>query len=643
MDYCFFMTIRPATVFARQMPIGAEYLSDHRGTHFRVWAPGRKSVEVVFFDSRLPVPLDAEENGYFAGFGPDVLPGALYKFAIGDRDPYPDPISRFQPSGPHHFSEVIDPDAFQWTDENWSGCLLDGQVIYELHLGSFTKEGTWKAALGKLPYLRETGITVIEVMPVSDFPGKFGWGYDGVQPYAPASLYGTPDDMRSYVNEAHRLGLSVILDVVYNHVGPDGNYLTKYSNSYFSRKHKTDWGPGLNFDATGCEAVREFVRENAAYWIREFHLDGLRFDATQDIRDDSERHILAEIAEASRRAAGKRSIILIGENEPQQTILIRPPSEGGYGLDGLWNDDYHHSATVAMTAKADAYYTDYRGSAQEFLSALKYGYLFQGQRYCWQQKRRGTPTFGTPRRAMVNFIQNHDQVANSGRGQRVHQLTSPGKYRAVTAVTLLGPGTPMLFQGQEFAASAPFLFFADHKPELARQVNRGRIEFLHQWRSLNQPEMASCFAEPSDPKTFERSKLDFSEVRKHSEIYVLHCDLLRLRREDPVLSRQGKDGLDGAVLNPQCFVIRFFSPGYDCDRLLLVNLGLDLNFNPAPEPLLGPPVNSNWGTLWSSDDIRYGGCGTPPLDTDENWKIPGEAAVLLHPVPLAGAGERKLE
>ena len=633
------MTIPQANVLTRQMPIGAEYLPDHNGTHFRVWAPGRKSVRVHFSDSRPPVPLEAEENGYFSGFGSDIRPGALYKFAIGDRDPYPDPASRFQPAGPHHFSEVVDPGAFPWTDHNWPGCRLDGQVIYELHLGTFTAEGSWNAAAEKLPYLRETGVTVIEVMPVADFPGKFGWGYDGVQPYAPAALYGTPDEMRRFVNEAHRLGLAVILDVVYNHLGPDGNYLTKYSDSYFSRKHTTDWGPGLNFDAAGCEAVREFVRENAAYWIREFHLDGLRLDATQDIHDDSELHIIAELATASRKAAGKRAIILIGENEPQQTILIRPLSEGGYGLDALWNDDYHHSATVAMTAKADAYYTDYCGTAQEFVSALKYGYLYQGQWYRWQNKRRGTSTFGTPRAAMVTFIQNHDQVANSGRGQRAHQLTSPGKYKAMTAVTLLGPGTPMLFQGQEFAASVPFLFFADHKPELAKQVNRGRVEFLHQWRALNEPDMRACFADPADRETFERCKLDFSEVDKHAEFYALHADLLRLRRHDPVLSRQGKDGIDGAVLNSQCFVIRFFSPGYDSDRLLLVNLGLDLNLNPAPEPLLAPPAGCNWSKLWSTDDPRYGGCGTPPLDTDENWKIPGEAAVLLHPVPVASAGE----
>ena len=620
-------------VSGRRMPIGADFLPDLNGTHFRLWAPDRKRVAVVFAEGGHSVPLAAEDKDYFSGFAPDVKPAALYKFDVGDHDPYPDPASRFQPQGPHHFSQVIDPGAFKWTDSDWQGCRLEGQVIYEMHLGTFTRQGGWKGACEKLDYLRDTGITVIEVMPVSDFPGKFGWGYDGVQPYAPAFIYGSPDDMRHFVNQAHARKLAVILDVVYNHIGPDGNYFKKFAAAYFSQKHTTDWGQGMNFDAEHCTSVREYFRENAAYWIREFHLDGLRLDATQDIRDDSQRHIIAEISEATRQAAGNRSILLIGENEPQDTRLVRSLPEGGYGLDALWNDDYHHSAIVAMTSKADAYYTDYRGTPQEFVAAMKYGYLFQGQWYRWQKKRRGTPTFGLPRSAMIIFIQNHDQVANSGRGQRVHQLTSPGKYKATTALTLLGPGTPMIFQGQEFAASTPFLFFADHKPELAKLVREGRVEFLHQWRSLKLPEMMSCLIDPGDPKTFERCKLDFAEVDKHAHMYALHKDLLRLRREDPVLSRQGQDGLDGAILGPNCSLIRFFSPGHHRDRLLLVNLGIDLELNPAPEPLLAPPPGMRWEKLWSTDDPDYGGCGTPPLETAENWKIPGEAAVLLQPVP----------
>lgn len=614
------------------LPVGANPIAGG-GTHFRIWAPAYKSINVVFDNSQQPVVLEPERNGYFSGSGKHIAAGALYKYQTDGGEAYPDPASRFQPSGPHGYSQVVDPESFHWTDSKWKGIRIKGQVIYEMHLGTFTEGGTWRSAAEKLSYLKKTGITVLEIMPISDFPGKFGWGYDGVQPYAPASIYGTPDDMRSFVDKAHSIGLAVILDVVYNHLGPDGNYLTKYSPDYLSKKHETDWGQGINFDGEQSGPVREFFRENAKYWIREFHLDGLRFDATQDIHDESEPHILLEIAEATRQAAEERSIILIGENEPQDTNLVRPTDRGGYGLDALWNDDFHHSAMVALTGKSDAYYTDYRGTAQEFLSAAKYGYLYQGQWYRWQKKRRGTSTFGLPRTTMVNFIQNHDQVANSARGQRIHELSSPGAYKAMTALTLLMPGTPMLFQGQEFAASSRFLFFADHNEELAEQIRKGRAEFLGQWRSLVMPEMKKCFDDPSSPATFESSRLDHSEVSKHAEAYALHRDLLSLRREDPIISQQGEHGLDGAVLSPECILLRYFSEDFSADRLLIVNLGADLELNPAPEPLLAPPESHLWIKLWSSDDPQYGGCGTAVLDSKKNWQIPGRAAVVLQPTP----------
>jgi maltooligosyltrehalose trehalohydrolase len=612
--------------------LGAVVRPDTGSTRFRVWAPERTSVNVVFENGRTPVPLAREDGGYFSATVDGVAAGALYKFQLDGGEAYPDPASRFQSHGPHSFSEVIDPRAFRWTDTNWPGVKLPGQVIYELHIGTFTQAGTWNSAAEKLEYLRDTGITLLEVMPIADFPGRFGWGYDGVQPYAPTGLYGRPDDLRGFINRAHSLGIGVILDVVYNHLGPDGNYFSEFSPYYFSEKHTTDWGKAINFDGPHSTSVRDFFLENAAYWIREYHFDGLRLDATQDIHDDSTPHILAEISQTAHRAAADRSVVLIGENEPQETILLRPVAEGGYGLDALWNDDYHHTANVALTGKADAYYSDYRGVPQEFVSAAKYGYLFQGQYYLWQKKRRGTSTLGLPRWSMVNFIQNHDQVANSARGQRIHDLTSPGLYKAVTALTLLMPGTPMVFQGQEFASSSKFLFFADHKPELARSVAKGRVEFLQQWRSHAMPDIQRCFDYPSAVDTFEKSRLDHAEVETHREAYALHRNLLRLRRDDPVISRQGADGIDGAVLSPECFLLRFFSPGFGNDRLLIVNLGVELKYDPSPEPLLAPPESMQWEKLWSSEDAQYGGCGTAALDTEENWRIPGQAAVVLHPV-----------
>ena len=618
------MTLPP-----RRLPVGAEILPSG-GAHFRVWAPRRRSVEVALEGGAArAVPLAAEGNGYFSGTAPDVAAGALYKFRLDGKESYPDPASRFQPKGPHGPSQLVDP-SYRWKDGEWKGVPLAGQVVYEMHVGTFTAEGTWEAARHELAALRDVGVTLLEVMPIADFAGRFGWGYDGVDLYAPTRLYGTPDAFRAFVDDAHAHGLGVILDVVYNHLGPDGNYLPQYSDRYFTDKYGTEWGRPFNYDGEDSAAVRELVVSNAAYWITEFHLDGLRLDATQSMHDESPEHILATLSRETRRAAGARSIVLIGENEPQETHLATPADKGGFGLDALWNDDLHHSAMVALTGRSEAYYTDYAGAPQEFVSAAKYGYLYQGQRYRWQGHRRGTPGFGLPRAAFVSFIQNHDQVANSGRGQRIHELTSPGRWRALTAFILLGPGTPMLFQGQEYASSKPFLYFADHTPELARAVRDGRQGFLGQFRSLALPDWEGGLPDPGDAGTFERCRLDHAERDRHREAWALHRDLLRLRREDVVLRRQGEGGLDGAVLGPHAFVLRFFGTSGD-DRLLVVNLGVDLYLTPAPEPLLAPPLKRLWAVRWSSESRAYGGGGTFPPDSVDGWRLPGEAAVLLAP------------
>jgi maltooligosyltrehalose trehalohydrolase len=430
--------------------------------------------------------------------------------------------------------------------------------------------------------------------------------------------------------------VAVILDVVYNHLGPEGNYLGQFAEEYFSDRHQTEWGEALNFDGPGSPAVREFFIANAAYWVREFHFDGLRIDATQSVFDDSEEHILASVTRRARDDAGARSVLVVGENEPQHARLVRRPEHGGYGLDALWNDDFHHSAVVAVTGRREAYYTDYQGTPQEFVSSAKYGFLYQGQRYRWQRRRRGTPAFDLHPTNFVNFIQNHDQVANSARGLRLHRLTSPGRYRALTALLLLGPATPMLFQGQEFAASAPFYYFADFPPELAEKVRQGRAEFLAQFRSIATREARECLRAPEARETFEQCKLDFAERERNRPVYEMHRDLLRLRREDKVFAAQAPRALDGAVLGAEAFVLRFFGEEAGDDRLLVVNFGADLNLNPAPEPLLAPPEGRLWRVLWSSEECRYGGSGTPPPETKLNWLIPGHAAVALAPAP---AGE----
>ncbi len=378
--------------------------------------------------------------------------------------------------------------------------------------------------------------------------------------------------------------------------------------------------------------MREFFIANAGYWIDEFRLDGLRLDATQAIHDSSTPHVLAEISQPSpRTAAGGRDTLIFSENERQEARQVRAPDAGGYGMDGLWNDDFQHSAFVALTGRNEYYYADYRGTPQELISAMKWGYLFQGQRCQVQQNRRGTPAFDIPAAQFVTFLENHDQVANSARGLRIHQLTSGAQYRAMTALWLLAPGTPMFFQGQEFAARAPFLYFADHEPELAKLVRKGRFEFLKNFPSVASQEMQAALNDPESIATFERCKLDFSDRKSHVEVYALHSDLLKLRREDSVFRAQRGDRLHGAVLDDEAFVLRYFGTASD-DRLVVVNLGRDVRFDPAPEPLLAPPADAAWQTLWSSEWPKYGGSGTSQLDSDEfNWRIPGRATVVLAP------------
>ncbi|MDB5570086.1 MAG: malto-oligosyltrehalose trehalohydrolase [Hyphomicrobiales bacterium] len=597
------------------------------GVALRVWAPDRARVRVAL-ERGGEFDLAPARQGYFAGRIP-ARAGDLYWLRLDDDEkPYPDPASRSQPQGPHGPSQIVDPRAYRWRDGAWPGASIEGQVIYEMHVGTFTPEGSWASAAGKLPLLREVGVTLIEMMPVNGFPGAFGWGYDGVNLFAPSHLYGEPDDLRRFVDEAHALGIGVILDVVYNHLGPDGNYLARFARSYFTDRYENDWGEAINFDGEGREGVRDFFVANAAYWIEEFHFDGLRLDATQSIHDASDEHVLAEIARAARKAAGARSIVIVAENEPQDTRLVRPSASGGYGLDGLWNDDLHHSAMVALTGRNEAYYEDHMGAPQEFVSAAKYGYLFQGQRYAHQAQRRGTPGLDLAPAALVNFVQNHDQIANSASGLRFHQLASPGRARAMTAYMLLAPGTPMLFQGQEFFASTPFFYFADHKSDLASGVRKGRVEFLAQFPSIQDPAVVARLPAPDDASTRDACRLDWRERETHAAAVALHRDLLALRRSDPCFAAQAKGGLDGSVLAREAFVLRWFG-GAQGDRLLIVNFGRDIVRGSFPEPLLAPPEGRGWRLLWSSEDPAYGGAGTPAVESEDGWRIPGHAAAVL--------------
>ncbi len=616
------------------------------GTRFDLTAPRAKRVDLV-----LESPLSADEHqrvfpmthvsdGLFSTFVPGVGAGARYRYRLDGGPLRPDPASRFQPEGPHGPSESVDPKRFEWTDGEHTGPSPRGVVLYELHVGTFTREGTFAAATAQLPHLSDLGVTVIELMPVAEFPGEFGWGYDGVALFAPFHGYGTPDDLRRLIDVAHRLGMSIILDVVYNHFGPDGNYLRDFYPRFFSEK-SNDWGEGIDFDGEDSRFVRAFYRANVAHWITEYHLDGLRLDATQDMHDASAEHVVSEIVRTAREAADPRRVLIYAENELQRPELVRPRAEGGLGCDGVWNDDFHHAARVAATGRHEAYYGDTRGTAQELVSAVKWGYLFQGQRHDWKKGVRGAYALDLPAERFLTYLQNHDQVANSARGARLWQCTSPGRARAMRVLHLLAPGTPLLFQGEEYEAQQPFLYFADHAVDLAKQVAEGRLRALEIFPSARDPRVRELLPDPHARATFERCKLDraasLAEHQHCREALTLTRDLLALRREDQVFSAQNGDRLHGAVLADEALVLRFFGPDRFDDRLIVVNLGRDLERASLAEPLLAPSPGGPWRVILSSEDPAYGGSGTPPMDQDGRVLFPGQCALVFAPeTPLRG-------
>ena len=445
-------------------PLGA--IVGPHGVVFNVWAPEHREVAVVV-DGKADVPMTPRPDGYFTATMADVRAGERYwlRLAQGLR---PDPVSRFQPDGPFGPSMIVDPQEYRWNVPEWAGAEpRHRQVVYELHIGTFTAGGTWASARERLPHLASVGVTTLEVMPIAEFDGRFGWGYDGVFLFAPYHRYGTPDDVRAFVDAAHAAGLAVILDVVYNHLGPSGNVLPEFAHAYFA-DHSTDWGQGFNLDGDCSGHVRHFMRENVRVWLEEYRFDGFRFDATHAIVDRSPTHIVTELTAHGRAVAAPRRIHVSIENESQDTALVRQgDSDSSPGVDVLWNEDWHHSAFVALTGRREAYFTDYQGTAPEFASMATRNLLYQGQWYSWQKQGRGHDATKHPHEAFVCFLENHDQVANTGTGTRLHSSVDRGKWRALSTLLLLGPAVPLLFQGQEEAVEQPFTYFADHTPPLS--------------------------------------------------------------------------------------------------------------------------------------------------------------------------------
>jgi maltooligosyltrehalose trehalohydrolase len=633
--------------------IGAELLPNG-GAHFRVWAPRCSQLEVVFADAPdKPVSLERDANGYFEATveASRAKHGSRYKFRLNGNDIFPDPWSRFQPEGPHGNSQLWDGRTYKWQHADWPGVHLKGQVLYEMHVGTFTPEGTYATAEQKLPLLKEAGITVVELMPLAEFPGRFGWGYDGVKLFAPYHGYGSPDELRHLVDAAHGLGLGVLLDVVYNHLGPDGNYIGQFSETFFTHKHHTPWGDAINYDGEGSAAVREFVTSNAAYWIRDFHFDGLRLDATQTIFDDSPRsggkHIVRAIGEAVRAAAGGRETIVVAEDDERRADMV---SAEGHGLDGIWNDDLHHSVRVALTGRRPYYLAPFQGSAQELVSAAKHGFLHTGQTIgdtsgqtvavkhgepAGPRRLLGQLTFGVPPWRFVNYIENHDQVSAETKGSRLRTLTSAAAYRAMSAYLLLGPGTPMLFQGQEFGSTSPFPYFADHVDPLRPLVREGRWDFL---RAFIPGEVKARGEElglpdPGDESTVQAAKLDWSERDREPELSALYNDLIALRKQEAIFI-SGDLRVDGALIAEHCLLLRYWPERGRAEeaRLLVVNLGDDVDLPELAEPLLGTE-SGGWQTLFSSEDPKYGGSGSPPFEDEGGWHMAAKSAIYLAPKP----------
>jgi maltooligosyltrehalose trehalohydrolase len=602
------------------------------GVLFRVWAPkaDRVEVEVERQGDREHHPLTRDEDGLHFGLLPGIAAGARYRYRLDGGDAYPDPASRFQPKGVHGPTEVVDPAAFAWTDHDWPGITMNGLVIYELHLGTYTPEGTFAALIGELPELKRLGVTAIELMPVAEFPGDRNWGYDGVDLFAPSRAYGRPDDLRRLVDAAHGIGLGVLLDVVYNHFGPDGNYLRRFSDGYFTDRHRTPWGEAINYDGPNSRWVRDFVVANACHWIREYHLDGLRLDATDTILDDGPIHILAELSDRV-RAATDRSIVLIAEEARNDVRTIRPRADGGYGIDAVWADDFHHGLHVSLTGARENYYADYSGSMEEIAQAIEQGFTYQGQVSPTTGSPRGTRVTDEPASAFVFCLQNHDQVGNRPFGERLHHEIDAGRYAVASALLLFAPEPPLLFMGQEFAASTPFLYFTDHNEELGRLVTEGRRGEFSGFRAFADETMRASIPDPQAESTFLSSKLKLDERRTNAGIYALYREFLRLRREDPVLTAADRTRVHAEALGAQALAVHRWQG--EEHRLLIANFGAATSLPIAETPLLCDLPDGRCRLVLSTANHRFGGtgerAGVRGRGRTARFEVPARSAALF--------------
>jgi len=573
------------------------------GILFRLWAPSEKRVGLVIEGRGDPVAMAPAANGFFEAFLEGLGAGARYRFALPDGRQVPDPASRFQPDDVDGASETIDPGAYRWR-ESWHGREWEDIVLYELHLGAFSPEGTFAGAAAKLDHLAELGVTAVEIMPVNAFKGRRNWGYDGAFPYAPDASYGRPEDFKAFVEAAHGREIAVLLDVVYNHFGPEGNFLPLYARDFFTSRHKTPWGDAIRFDGQNSQPVRDFFIENAEYWLREFHLDGLRFDAVHAIKDDSRPDLIDELA-TRLRARLSRPIHLILENESNDPRRLARRDGKADLYTAQWNDDIHHVLHVAATHEKSGYYAAY-GPAKRLGRAIAEGFAYQGEIMPSRNAPRGGPSAELPPAAFVSFIQNHDQIGNRAFGERLSALVAPEVIRALASVYLLAPQIPMLFMGEEWGAREPFLFFCDYEGDLAKAVRNGRREEFSHFPAFADPERVAKIPDPCAQSTFLASKLDWSRV--DAEHLAFYRQLLKTRREHvrPLLPliRHGGEAL---VLGEQAVRVTW--------RAGESRLALDANL--SPHRVSFPPLQVRpfwlcgdagaalgpWGVRWGMEPV----------------------------------------
>ena len=545
------------------MAFGAE-LADGGAVRFRLWAPAHPRIELELEleldgagqrpDRPRRLALQPEHGGWHGLTAAAVRAGARYRFVLPDGTRVPDPASRFQPQDVHGPSEVIDPLAYHWSDAGWRGRPWHETVLYELHIGAFTAAGTFTAAIERLEYLVTLGVTAIELMPVADFPGRRDWGYDGAFPFAPDSSYGRPEDLKALIDAAHAHGLMVLLDVVYNHFGPEGNYLPLYAPQFFTERHRTPWGAAVNFDGEGSATVREFFIQNALYWLIEYHLDGLRFDAVHAIIDTSAQHLLEQLGQRLRDQPLARVVHLVLENEHNQACWLERDVDGQPTLyDGQWNDDLHHVLHVAASGESEGYYGDYHDDGTALARALAQGFAFQGQTMSYRGRARGQPSAQLPPAAFVAFIQNHDQIGNRAFGERLSCLASPEALWAVTALYLLLPQVPLLFMGEEWHSGRPFQFFCDFGAQLADSVRHGRRAEFERFAAFRDSAARARIPDPCAESSFLDSKLDWEKLAEpaHAAALRWYTELLAVRRHHiaPLLPTM-RHGGDYHLLGP---------------------------------------------------------------------------------------------